>query len=68
MDAKFYILYKNGKEDVINLKGVDKTELEGIFEVINTCFTEGVNGVVRLNDERQANFIKLSEVARIKIE
>lgn len=68
MDAKFYILYKNGKEDVINLKGVDKTELEGIFEVINTCFTEGANGVIRLNDERQSNFIKLSEVARIKIE
>lgn len=64
---KITFFYRNGEIHEIIQEASDE-EFEEIAEIINVSFLEGVDAVLRLNDETVANFIRVSDVLRVTFE
>lgn len=71
MILKFYILYKNGMQDVIEqaISESNAKEFAKVLSVIETSMRENVDAVITLGDENsKGSYIRLSEVIRLTTE
>lgn len=66
-EIKVIIFYRNGDIHEFTQQGTDE-QIENIAETVNTSFKEGVDAVIRLNNDTTANMIRLSDVSRVTFE
>lgn len=66
-EIKVIVFYRNGDIHEFTQEGTDE-QIESIADIVNTSFMEGVNAVIRLNNDTAANMIRLSDVSRVTFE
>ena len=68
LNVKFFILYKNGTEDIVKQQATEE-EYNGVVKTFNDSFTEDCPAILTFgNGKDEGYFIRLSDVSRIKVE